>query len=78
MDNTQPNTSKCISIAKEKVKEKHIVSIEKQQQDALLREEAAGRRIQELKRQFAAIFRQASTKWVLVICFKAVTTWISF
>lgn len=59
---TQPNASKSISIAKEKLKERHFVSIEKQQQDAFHREEAAGRRMQELKRQFAAIFRQASTK----------------
>lgn len=61
-DNNQPNTSKSISIAKEKLKDRHVASIEKQQQDAFHREEAAGRRMQELKRQFAAIFRQASTK----------------
>ncbi|KAJ4702772.1 Transcription factor like [Melia azedarach] len=64
MDNSQPSTSKCGSIMKEKVKDKLITSIEKQQQDALHREEAAGRRMQELKRQFATIFRQITQhKW---------------
>lgn len=63
-DNNQPNTSKSISIAKEKLKDRHVASIEKQQQDAFHREEAAGRRMQELKRQFAAIFRQITQhKW---------------
>ncbi|KAH9747046.1 hypothetical protein KPL70_004592 [Citrus sinensis] len=66
-DNNQPNTSKSISIAKEKLKDRHVASIEKQQQDAFHREEAAGRRMQELKRQFAAIFRQASTKLLFFI-----------
>ncbi|KAL9453156.1 hypothetical protein AB3S75_008869 [Citrus x aurantiifolia] len=63
-DSNQPNTSKSISIAKEKLKDRHVASIEKQQQDAFHREEAAGRRMQELKRQFAAIFRQITQhKW---------------
>ncbi|KAL9456679.1 hypothetical protein AB3S75_005827 [Citrus x aurantiifolia] len=63
-DNNQPNTLKSISIAKEKLKDRHVASIEKQQQDAFHREEAAGRRMQELKRQFAAIFRQVTQhKW---------------
>ncbi|KAH9795372.1 hypothetical protein KPL71_005191 [Citrus sinensis] len=66
-DNNQPNTSKSISIAKEKLKDRHVASIEKQQQDAFHREEAAGRRMQELKRQFAAIFRQASTKLLFFV-----------
>ncbi|KAH9747049.1 hypothetical protein KPL70_004592 [Citrus sinensis] len=78
-DNNQPNTSKSISIAKEKLKDRHVASIEKQQQDAFHREEAAGRRMQELKRQFAAIFRQASTKlcefWSLFFSF--LTTYIT-
>lgn len=79
-DNNQPNTSKSISIAKEKLKDRHVASIEKQQQDAFHREEAAGRRMQELKRQFAAIFRQASTKlcefWSLFFSF--LTTYVCF
>lgn len=78
MDNSQPSTSKCGSIMKEKVKDKLITSIEKQQQDALHREEAAGRRMQELKRQFATIFRQASGILLWSYVFKAVTTYTCF
>ncbi|XP_031256038.1 transcription factor GTE1-like isoform X1 [Pistacia vera] len=64
MENSQPNTSKSSSILKEKVKEKHINSIEKQQLDAALREEASARRMQGLKRQFGTIFRQITQhKW---------------
>ncbi|KAJ0016524.1 hypothetical protein Pint_11722 [Pistacia integerrima] len=60
MENSQPNSLKSSSILKEKVKEKHINSIEKQQLDAALREEASARRMQVLKRQFGTIFRQKS------------------
>lgn len=60
-DNTQLNSSKGSSIAKEKVKEKLASSTDKQQQDAPCKEVAASKRMQELMRQFATIFRQAST-----------------
>ncbi|KAL5840957.1 hypothetical protein ACOSQ3_013644 [Xanthoceras sorbifolium] len=64
MDSTQPNTSKSSSVVKDKVKEKNNVATEKQQQEASNREEAALRRMQELKRQFATIFRQITQqKW---------------
>ncbi|KAH7510982.1 hypothetical protein JRO89_XSUnG0231100 [Xanthoceras sorbifolium] len=67
MDSTQPNTSKSSSVVKDKVKEKNNVATEKQQQEASNREEAALRRMQELKRQFATIFRQASFKALQLI-----------
>ncbi|KAK0578247.1 hypothetical protein LWI29_007394 [Acer saccharum] len=64
MDSTQPNMSKSSSFMKDKLKEKHNIIIEKQQQEASNREEAALRRMQELKRQFATIFRQITQhKW---------------
>ncbi|TXG48420.1 hypothetical protein EZV62_027714 [Acer yangbiense] len=67
MDSTQPNMSKSSSFMKDKLKEKHNIIIEKQQQEASNREEAALRRMQELKRQFATIFRQASIKALQLI-----------
>ncbi|XP_044509068.1 transcription factor GTE1-like isoform X2 [Mangifera indica] len=64
MENIQPNTSKSSSVLKEKVKERHISSTDKQQLDAALREEASARRMQGLKRQFGTIFRQITQlKW---------------
>ncbi|KAK3189109.1 hypothetical protein Dsin_028670 [Dipteronia sinensis] len=64
MDSNQPNISKSSSFMKDKLKEKHNITIEKQQQEASNREEAALRRMQELKRQFATIFRQITQhKW---------------
>ncbi|KAI9198912.1 hypothetical protein LWI28_024363 [Acer negundo] len=64
MDSTQPNMSKSSSFMKDKLKEKHNIITEKQQQEASNREEAALRRMQELKRQFATIFRQITQhKW---------------
>lgn len=63
-DNTQLNSSKGSSIAKEKVKEKLASSTDKQQQDAPCKEVAASKRMQELMRQFATIFRQVTQhKW---------------
>ncbi|KAG7026375.1 Transcription factor GTE1 [Cucurbita argyrosperma subsp. argyrosperma] len=60
----QQNISKASSTLKDKDKEKHITSIRKQQQDSSRREGAAAKRMQELMRQFATIFRQISQhKW---------------
>ncbi|XP_022146614.1 transcription factor GTE1 isoform X1 [Momordica charantia] len=58
------NISKGSSTLKDKDKEKHITGIRKQQQDASRREGAAAKRMQELMRQFATIFRQITQhKW---------------
>ncbi|KAB5573318.1 hypothetical protein DKX38_000512 [Salix brachista] len=53
-DNKQLNTAKCNSVLKDKIKEKHLMTVEKQQQDS-------EKIMQDLMRQFAVIFRQAST-----------------
>lgn len=55
----QTGGSKGSSIVKDKDKERHVPSIRKQQQDALKREAAATKRMQELMRQFGTILRQA-------------------
>lgn len=59
-------TSKGIAV----VKDKQLTASKKQQQDASRREAAATKRMQELMRQFSAMFRQASTKllqWMQVL-----------
>ncbi|KAL3819983.1 hypothetical protein ACJIZ3_005888 [Penstemon smallii] len=57
------NTSRNSSIIKNK-EEKHIPTKKKLQQDALHREAAASKRMQELMRQFGSIFRQITQhKW---------------
>ncbi|KAF7840258.1 transcription factor GTE1-like [Senna tora] len=58
--NTQVNNSKGSSLVKDKGWEKHLISAEKQLQEASHREAAAARRMQELMRQFSTILRQAS------------------
>ncbi|OVA18131.1 Bromodomain [Macleaya cordata] len=60
----QPNNSKVGSGAKDKDKEKQVISMKKQQQDAAKREAASAKRMQELMRQFATILRQITQhKW---------------
>ncbi|KAG8651222.1 transcription factor GTE6 [Manihot esculenta] len=60
----QTGGSKGSSIVKDKDKERHVPSIRKQQQDALKREAAATKRMQELMRQFGTILRQITQhKW---------------
>ncbi|XP_057982575.1 transcription factor GTE1-like [Malania oleifera] len=60
----QSNGSKGSSIMKGREKEKNILGIKRQQQDASQREAAAAKRMQELMRQFATIFRQITQhKW---------------
>ncbi|KAF2295834.1 hypothetical protein GH714_034419 [Hevea brasiliensis] len=60
----QTGGSKGSSIVKDKDKERHVPSIRKQQQDASKREAAAGKRMQELMRQFGTILRQITQhKW---------------
>ncbi|KAF3450117.1 hypothetical protein FNV43_RR06197 [Rhamnella rubrinervis] len=62
--NTHLTTSKGNSILKDKDREKHFISVKKQQQDASRREAAATKRMQELMRQFAVILRQITQhKW---------------
>ncbi|KAH8522321.1 hypothetical protein H0E87_003086 [Populus deltoides] len=56
-DNKELNTAKCSSILKDKIKKKHLMTVEKQQQDS-------EKLTQDLMRQFAAIFRQITQhKW---------------
>ncbi|GKV24510.1 hypothetical protein SLEP1_g34117 [Rubroshorea leprosula] len=63
-NDTQLNTPKSSSVVKDKVKEKHLSCIEKQQQDAFNREAAAAKRMQELMRQFEKILRHITQhKW---------------
>ncbi|KAK8658749.1 hypothetical protein V6N13_036945 [Hibiscus sabdariffa] len=63
-DNMELTVTKSNSALKEKVKEKHLTSIEKKQQEASHRETAALKRMQELMRQFATILRQITQhKW---------------
>ncbi|XVF00432.1 hypothetical protein REPUB_Repub04eG0001000 [Reevesia pubescens] len=63
-DNTPLTTTKCTSAFKDKVKEKQLSSIEKQQQEASHREAAALKRMQDLMRQFATILRHITQhKW---------------
>ncbi|KAJ6713593.1 TRANSCRIPTION FACTOR GTE1-LIKE ISOFORM X1 [Salix viminalis] len=50
-DNKQLNTAKCNSVLKDKIKEKHLMTVEKQQQDS-------EKIMQDLMRQFAVIFCQ--------------------
>ncbi|OMO77762.1 transcription factor GTE1-like protein [Corchorus olitorius] len=57
-DNMQLTTTKSGSILKDKVKEKPLTTIEKQQQEASHRESASAKRMQDLMRQFATILRQ--------------------
>ncbi|XVE99357.1 hypothetical protein REPUB_Repub03eG0191100 [Reevesia pubescens] len=60
----QQSSSKGSSIGKERDKERHVPSMKKQQQDALRREAAAAKRMQELMRQFGTILRQITQhKW---------------
>ncbi|XP_021300158.1 transcription factor GTE1 isoform X2 [Herrania umbratica] len=61
-DNTQLTTTKYSSVFKDKVKEKQLTNIEKQQQEASHREAAAVKRMQDLMRQFATILRQVIQK----------------
>ncbi|XVF68402.1 hypothetical protein PTKIN_Ptkin10aG0202800 [Pterospermum kingtungense] len=62
-DDMQLTTTKC-SAFKDKVKEKQLTSIEKQQQEASHREAASLKRMQDLMRQFATILRQITQhKW---------------
>ncbi|XP_007040965.2 PREDICTED: transcription factor GTE1 isoform X1 [Theobroma cacao] len=63
-DNTQLTATKYSSVFKDKVKEKQLTNIEKQQQEASHREAAAVKRMQDLMRQFATILRQITQhKW---------------
>ncbi|XVE67584.1 hypothetical protein DITRI_Ditri08aG0172200 [Diplodiscus trichospermus] len=63
-DGMQLTTSKCASACKDKVKEKQVTSIEKQQQEASHRDTASLKRMQDLMRQFAMILRQITQhKW---------------
>lgn len=64
--NIQVN-SKGSSIVKDKGQEKHLISAEKQLQDASRREAAAAKRMQELMRQFSTILRQARAKHLVVL-----------
>ncbi|PSS17715.1 Transcription factor like, partial [Actinidia chinensis var. chinensis] len=60
----QSNTSKGMSVVKDKDKENKINSFKKRQQDASRREVAAAKRMQELMRQFGTILRQITQhKW---------------
>ncbi|GLU08576.1 hypothetical protein SLE2022_254820 [Rubroshorea leprosula] len=54
-DDMQLNTPKRGSVIKDRVKERHVSSIGKQQQDASHREAAASKRMQELMRHFENI-----------------------
>lgn len=65
------NISKGSSTLKDKDKEKHITGIRKQQQDASRREGAAAKRMQELMRQFATIFRQVCLNSFIYLWFSA-------
>lgn len=56
----EPKTSRSALMGKDKEKEKHVPSMKKLQQDALRREAAAAKRMQDLIRQFGSVFRQAS------------------
>nr|KJB48050.1 hypothetical protein B456_008G052200 [Gossypium raimondii] len=63
-DNMELTITKSASAFKEKVKEKQLTGLEKQQQEASQREAAALKRMQELMRQFATILRQITQhKW---------------
>ncbi|KAJ6945924.1 transcription factor GTE1 isoform X1 [Populus alba x Populus x berolinensis] len=56
-DNKELNTAKCSSILKDKIKKKHLMTVEKQQEDS-------EKTTQDLMRQFAVIFRQITQhKW---------------
>ncbi|KAK4259910.1 hypothetical protein QN277_006191 [Acacia crassicarpa] len=58
---TSSNSKGC---SKDKGREKHFISAERQQQNAFRREAAAAKRMQELMRQFSTIFRQITQhKW---------------
>ncbi|KAF9612464.1 hypothetical protein IFM89_000212 [Coptis chinensis] len=52
-----PSTKGC-SALKDKEKDKQVFSVKKQQQEAVKREAASSKRMQELIRQFGTIFRQ--------------------
>ncbi|OMO68917.1 hypothetical protein CCACVL1_19766 [Corchorus capsularis] len=63
-DNMQQTTTKSGSILKDKVKEKQLTTIEKQQLEVSHRESAGAKRMQDLMRQFATILRQITQhKW---------------
>lgn len=56
-DNKELNTAKCSSVLKDKIKKKHLMTVEKQQEDS-------EKTTQDLMRQFAVIFRQITQhKW---------------
>ncbi|KAI9074015.1 hypothetical protein K1719_044015 [Acacia pycnantha] len=60
---TSSNSKGC-SLIKDKGRDKHFISAERQQQNAFRREAAAAKRMQELMRQFSTIFRQITQhKW---------------
>ncbi|KAF9601274.1 hypothetical protein IFM89_018384 [Coptis chinensis] len=52
-------STKGCSALKDKEKDKQVFSMKKQQQEAVKREAASSKRMQELIRQFGTIFRQA-------------------
>ncbi|KAL3507604.1 hypothetical protein ACH5RR_032986 [Cinchona calisaya] len=58
------STPKGTSVLKDKDKEKQVASFKKRQQDAVRKEAAAAKRMQELMRQFGTILRQITQhKW---------------
>ncbi|KAI9079022.1 hypothetical protein K1719_039022 [Acacia pycnantha] len=60
---TSSNSKGC-SLIKDKGRDKHFISAERQKQNASRREVAAAKRMQELMRQFSTIFRQITQhKW---------------
>ena len=59
-DNMQLTSAKCASAFKDKVKEKQLTSIEKQQQEASHREAGSLKRMQDLMREFSTILRHVS------------------
>ena len=62
----QGDTSKVSSATKDKDKDKYIPSIKKQQQDAVEREAAAAKRMQDLMRQCGTIIRQAMNLFAFI------------
>ncbi|KAF4360347.1 hypothetical protein G4B88_000021 [Cannabis sativa] len=71
--------SKGSSNSKDKDKEKHIPSLNKQQQEASKREAAAAKRMHDLMRQFGTILSQASFSLMVVLfSFDLIVMVISF
>jgi hypothetical protein len=64
----QGNSSRGGSVVKEKGREKTLAGTKTPLQDASRTETAAGKRMQELMRQFSTILRQASVN-TLQLCF---------